>query len=63
VAHFEQRLIELQHELAGFEKIKKFTLLHEAFSMESGLITPTLKLRRKMIYSKYHSEINAMYGK
>ncbi|MGI2176407.1 AMP-dependent synthetase/ligase [Shewanella ulleungensis] len=62
VAHFEQRLIELQHELAGFEKIKKFTLLHEAFSMESGLITPTLKLRRKMIYSKYHSEINAMYA-
>jgi len=62
VAHFEQRLSELQHELAGFEKIKKFTLLHEAFSMESGLITPTLKLRRKMIYSKYHNEINAMYG-
>lgn len=61
IAHFEQRLIELQHELAGFEKIKKFTLLHEAFSMESGLITPTLKLRRKMIYSKYHNEINAMY--
>ncbi|AZG34268.1 MULTISPECIES: AMP-dependent synthetase/ligase [Shewanella] len=63
VAHFEQRLKELQHELAGFEKIKKFTLLHEAFSMEAGLITPTLKLRRKMIYSKYHNEINAMYGK
>ncbi|MCL1098946.1 AMP-dependent synthetase/ligase [Shewanella gelidii] len=62
VEHFEQRLKALQHELAGFEQIKKFTLLPEAFSTESGLITPTLKLRRKMIYRKYAREINAMYG-
>lgn len=62
VEHFEQRLKQLQHELAGFEKIKKFTLLPEAFSMEAGLITPTLKLRRKMIYHKYANEINAMYN-
>ncbi len=62
VEHFEQRLKALQVELAGFEQIKKFTLLPEAFSMEAGLITPTLKLRRKMIYHKYASEINAMYG-
>ncbi|MDO6619688.1 long-chain fatty acid--CoA ligase [Shewanella sp. 6_MG-2023] len=63
IEHFEQSLKELQHELAGFEKIKKFTLLPEAFSMESGLITPTMKLRRKNIYTKYDREINAMYGK
>ena len=63
IEHFEQRLKTLQSELAGFEKIKKFTLLPEAFSMEAGLITPTLKLRRKMIYHKYASEISAMYGK
>ncbi|MCT8943901.1 long-chain fatty acid--CoA ligase [Shewanella putrefaciens] len=62
VEYFEQRLKQLQHELAGFEQIKKFTLLPEAFSMEAGLITPTLKLRRKMIYHKYAHEINAMYS-
>ncbi|MGL4713247.1 MAG: AMP-dependent synthetase/ligase [Shewanella sp.] len=62
VEHFEQRLKQMQHELAGFEQIKKFTLLPEAFSMEAGLITPTLKLRRKMIYHKYAHEINAMYN-
>ncbi|MGB0894135.1 MAG: AMP-dependent synthetase/ligase [Parashewanella sp.] len=61
VMHFEQRLIDLQTELASFEKIKKFTLLNDAFSMEAGLITPTLKLRRKMIYHKYASEIRTMY--
>ncbi|MCW3172223.1 AMP-dependent synthetase/ligase [Shewanella subflava] len=61
VEHFEQRLKELQYELAGFEQIKRFTLLPEAFSMEAGLITPTMKLRRKNIYSKYATEIDAMY--
>ncbi|MCL1051903.1 long-chain fatty acid--CoA ligase [Shewanella abyssi] len=63
IAHFEERLKALQSELAGFEKIKKFTLLPDAFSMEAGLITPTMKLRRKMIYQKYSQEINAMYGR
>lgn len=62
VEHFEQRLKTMQQSLASFEKIKKFTLLPEAFSMESGLITPTMKLRRKKIYHKYAHEINSMYG-
>lgn len=61
VEHFEQRLKHLQKELAGFEKIKKFTLLPKEFSIEDGLITPTLKLRRKKIYEKYKQEIQAMY--
>ncbi|MGV3001579.1 AMP-dependent synthetase/ligase [Vibrio sp.] len=61
VEHFEQRLKHLQKELAGFEKIKKFTLLPKEFSIEDGLITPTLKLRRKKIYEKYKKEIQAMY--
>ncbi|MBV7317232.1 long-chain fatty acid--CoA ligase [Shewanella sp. NIFS-20-20] len=62
VEHFEARLKTMQQGLAGFEQIKKFTLLPEAFSMEAGLITPTMKLRRKMIYHKYAQEINAMYA-
>ncbi|WP_299011257.1 long-chain fatty acid--CoA ligase [uncultured Shewanella sp.] len=62
IEHFEHRLHLLQDELAGFEKIKKFTLLADPFSMESGLITPTMKLRRKMIYHKYSQEIDAMYS-
>ncbi|WP_220768004.1 long-chain fatty acid--CoA ligase [Shewanella sp. MBTL60-007] len=63
VEHFEQRLKTLQSELAGFEKIKKFTLLPDAFSMEAGLITPTMKLRRKVIYNKYAREIDKMYSR
>ena len=44
------------------EQVKKFTLLPSAFSMELGELTPTMKLRRKIIEAKYQSEIEAMYN-
>lgn len=58
---FEQRLNVLQTELASFEQVKKFTLLPQAFSAKLEEITPTLKLRRKVILQRYHAEIEAMY--
>lgn len=62
VEFFESRIQELQQELAKFEQVKKFTLLPSAFSMELGEITPTMKLRRKIIEAKYQNEIEAMYS-
>lgn len=59
---FEARIADLQKELAKFEQVKKFTLLPSAFSMELGELTPTMKLRRKIIEAKYQSEIEAMYN-
>ncbi|MGB6188011.1 MAG: long-chain fatty acid--CoA ligase [Aeromonas molluscorum] len=59
---FEARIQGLQQELAKFEQVKKFTLLPIAFSMELGEITPTMKLRRKIIEAKYQDEIEAMYS-
>lgn len=61
VALFEQRLQEMQKELARFEQVKRFTLLPQAFSMEQGELTPTLKLRRRVINLRYQREIEAMY--
>lgn len=58
---FDNRLREMQKELARFEQVKKFTLLPAAFSMELGELTPTLKLRRKVILQRYQSEIDSMY--
>jgi len=57
MAHIE----ELQAGLAAFEKIKRITLICEPFSMERNEITPSLKLRRKVIYANYSREIEAMY--
>ena len=59
---FEKRLEELQKELANFEQVKKFTLLPQAFSTKMEEITPTLKLRRKVILQRYHEQIEAMYN-
>lgn len=58
---FENRLRDMQKELARFEQVKKFTLLPAAFSMELGELTPTLKLRRKVILQRYQHEIDSMY--
>lgn len=58
---FEKRLAELQTELASFEQVKKFTLLPQAFSAKLEEITPTLKLRRKVIQQRYQEQIEAMY--
>ncbi|MGL4601363.1 MAG: long-chain fatty acid--CoA ligase, partial [Plesiomonas sp.] len=58
---FEQRLKSIQKELARFEQVKRFTLLPDAFTMESGELTPTLKLRRKIISQRYQREIDSMY--
>ncbi|AUI66935.1 MULTISPECIES: long-chain fatty acid--CoA ligase [Glaesserella] len=58
---FEKRIQELQKELASFEQIKKFTLLPQAFSTKMEEITPTLKLRRKVILQRYKDLIDKMY--
>ncbi|GAB3528093.1 AMP-dependent synthetase/ligase [Photobacterium alginatilyticum] len=57
----EKRVVELQKDLARFEQVKKFTLLPIAFSMDKGELTPTQKLRRKVIQDRYHQEIERMY--
>ncbi len=48
-------------ELASYESIKKFTILPVDFSIDSGELTPTLKVKRKAIMEKYANQIAAMY--
>lgn len=59
---FERRINRLQADFAGFERIKKFTLLPRAFTMEAGELTNTLKLRRPVINRHYAAVIEAMYA-
>ena len=61
VALFESRLKDLQKNLENFHQVKRFTLLPTNFSMEKGELTPTLKLRRKIISERYQLEIESMY--
>lgn len=57
----QDRIEKMQKALPNFERIKKFTLLPKAFTIESGELTNTLKIRRPVIAAHYAKEIEAMY--
>lgn len=58
-----QRHIDSVNEsLARVETVKKFTVLEGLFSIEGGELTPTLKVKRKIVNQKYSSEIEKMYA-
>lgn len=50
-----------QKDFADFEKIKKFKLLPEEFTIDKGEITPTLKIKRKVVTQKFENMIEEMY--
>ena len=56
-----ERIDTLQQGLASYERIKRFTLMPNVFSMEKGELTNTLKLRRNVLNKNYSAEIDAMY--
>ena len=57
----QERINTLQQQLAYYEQIKRITLLPHHFSMESGELTNTLKIRRPIINRNYQAEIDKMY--
>ncbi len=56
-----ERIHTLQQQLAPYEQIKRFTLIAHHFSMESGELTNTLKIRRPVIYKNFKEVIDKMY--
>jgi long-chain acyl-CoA synthetase len=51
----------INNKLATIEKIKKFILIHDEFTIENRMLTPTLKLKRKEIIKNYLKEIDILY--
>jgi long-chain acyl-CoA synthetase len=58
---FEEKISAALVDFASFEKIRKFRLIRRSFSIESGELTSTLKLRRAVIQQNYASLIEEMY--
>ena len=54
-------LENLNKTLSLVEKVKKFKLIKEEFSIENGMLTPTLKLKRKKILDKYKDDLEKLY--
>jgi long-chain acyl-CoA synthetase len=58
---FEKDIKKISNELAKFERIKNFKIKRNPFSMEEGEITPTMKVKRRIVEKKYADAIDAMY--
>jgi long-chain acyl-CoA synthetase len=58
---FERQIAARTKELAQFEKIKRIALLETEFTLEGGELTPTLKVKRRVIDEKYQDVIDQLY--
>ena len=58
---YQQAVDAVNQELAQFERIKRFALLAREFTIEAGELTPTLKVRRQVIETRYRDVIEGMY--
>jgi long-chain acyl-CoA synthetase len=61
IALIEQAVDALNTRVGSWEAIKYFTLLPRAFTEEAGEITPTLKIKRKVVAQRYADQIESMY--
>jgi long-chain acyl-CoA synthetase len=57
----ERQIAHATSSLSRYEKVKKFALLEKEMTVEGGELTPTLKVRRKIVDDKYRDEIDRIY--
>jgi long-chain acyl-CoA synthetase len=62
VAHYQKLMSDLLPDLAQFERIKKVAILPREFTLEAGELTPTLKVKRRVVEEKYKGLIDQLYA-
>ena len=60
--HLQKQIEQVNEKLARVQTIKKFVIVPNEFSIEGGELTPTMKVKRKVVNEKYRSEIASMYA-
>ena len=58
----QNEIEKINKDLTKIEKIKKFFIIQEQFSIENGFMTPTLKLKRYKIIQRYKNELEKIYN-
>ena len=61
-ADIQRAIDDINATLARVETVKKFTITKRPFSIEAGELTPTLKVKRKIVNQNFSAEIEAMYA-
>ncbi len=59
---FQRQIAGLTPDLAKYERVKKLALLENELTIEGGELTPTLKVKRRVVDEKYHDLIDALYA-
>ena len=62
IARFQKEINTLNNQLGSHEKIKRIRLVSEQWTPQTGELSPTLKLRRRVIYDRYESILEEIYG-
>ncbi|MNE38851.1 Long-chain-fatty-acid--CoA ligase FadD15 [compost metagenome] len=62
IARVQKEVDRINEGYGSWEKIKKFALLSQEFGIATGELTPTLKLKRKIILEKYKGVIDEFYA-
>ena len=60
-ALLDERITTANQQLASYETVKYYEVLPDDFTVENDLLTPTLKIRRRLIYQRYHDNFEALY--
>lgn len=60
-ARIQKEVDKVNRELSPWETVKKFVLLDKPFSIDSGELTPTLKVKRSVVKERYQEQIDSMY--
>jgi long-subunit acyl-CoA synthetase (AMP-forming) len=59
--HLEKQIETVNEKLARVQTIKRFTIIAQEFTIDGGELTPTMKVKRKVVNEKYKIEIEALY--
>lgn len=62
VAEVQAIVSRINKQLAPFEQVKRFRILHREFTIEDGEVTATMKVRRKQVMENFKAEVDALYN-
>ena len=57
-----KKISECLHNFPGYAKVRRITPMLEPWTVENGLLTPTLKIKRPLVINQYEQAIESMYG-
>lgn len=61
IAKIQEEIDSRSNGFKGYERIKKFAVIEEDFTTENGMLTPSMKLKRRVVLSKYGDLVESLY--